>query len=74
MNRENPFLLSRVLSRPFSIVPTAELWCVHGTEKFTDAGGVICWCYDEVDAADCLRGIEETGLWENCGVSRWEDL
>ncbi len=41
----------RYRNLPSSICPDEDLWCIGGSDKRTQGGGVLEWCYDAEDAA-----------------------
>lgn len=43
---------------PCNIAEDDDLWCISGHDKRTGGGGVLEWCYDEVDARFTLESMQ----------------
>lgn len=58
----------RFRNLPCSIQPESERWCIVGWYRDGTGGGVLEWCYDELDARRLLRQIQQDPTYVDCRV------
>lgn len=59
-------------NRPISITTKDRLWCIEGHHADGSGGGVLAWCYDELDAKHGLELFRATGDYEELSASKYK--
>lgn len=52
-----------LMTRPCNIVADEYLWCVSGQIP-GGGGGVLVWCYNEIDAQWVMRLFQQTNAFD----------
>jgi hypothetical protein len=64
----------QVRGLPCNIRPDHELWSIVGWYRDGTGGGILEWCYDELDARRLLQEIRRDPAYVNCRVVGPENM
>ena len=48
-------------------------WCVSGKDTLKGSGGVLEWCYNEEDAIERLKIMQQYAQFEDLSIGKFQD-